>query len=169
MLRCSFKLALFSLLLFFCRQWTHWFFNDPSHFFSKSQSRYYASSTKSKLFSIGKCVHLWVEWLGKRASWAGPEERSNKLQRGARIPGQRRAGQLVVTIKCVCPSFWTDRLSSPHYLTQKDQTTDLCVMKVWPKPHSVLHHLSHNVIEFIAETFMKHISEKSGVLFLRGL
>ena len=39
---------------------------------------------------IGESVHLWVEWLRSEQ-----EERSDKVPRGARMPEQRQAGQLV--------------------------------------------------------------------------
>ena len=50
---------------------------------------------EQKHFLIGDCVHL--RGLNDREAkrWAEPEERSDKHQRGARMPGQRRAGQLV--------------------------------------------------------------------------
>ena len=49
----------------------------------------------------GVCSSLgWV--TGKQERWAEPKERRDKLQRGAQMPGQRRAGQLV--IKCAEPN-----------------------------------------------------------------
>ena len=39
---------------------------------------------------IGESLHLWAEWLRSEQ-----EERSDKVPRGARMPEQRRAGQLV--------------------------------------------------------------------------
>ena len=50
---------------------------------------------EQKKFLIGDCVHLRGLSDRKAKRWAEPEERSDKHQRGARMPGQRRAGQLL--------------------------------------------------------------------------
>ena len=50
---------------------------------------------EQKHFLIGDCVHLRGLSDREVKCWAEPEERSDKLQRGARMPEQRRAGQLV--------------------------------------------------------------------------
>ena len=53
-----------------------------------------------RLLSNGRAifprVHLWLEWSrSEKAERSRPEARSAEVQRGARMPGQRRAGKLV--------------------------------------------------------------------------
>ena len=46
--------------------------------------------------AIFPTVHLWLHWSWReKAEWSLPEARSAEVQRGARMPGQRRAGKLV--------------------------------------------------------------------------
>ena len=51
---------------------------------------------EQKNFLIGDCVHLRRLSDREAKRWAEPEERSDKHQRGARMPEERRAGQLVL-------------------------------------------------------------------------
>ena len=95
MLCWSFTVSSFFLALFLLSVMSTMTFNDPSHFFQK-RKLYYASWTIEKQFSIRECVHLWMEWSGGKLSSAELGEQSDKLQRGARMPGQRRGGQLVL-------------------------------------------------------------------------
>ena len=47
--------------------------------------------------AIFPIVHLWLEWSrSEKAERSLPEARSAEVQRGARMPGQRRAGKLVL-------------------------------------------------------------------------
>ena len=92
MLCWSFTFSSLFLALFFCRWWTQWCSMIGVTFF-KSESCYYASSTKNNFFS-GVCSLL--DWLiGKREGRAELEEWTDKLQHGVQMPRQRRAGQLV--------------------------------------------------------------------------
>ena len=70
-------------------------FNDPSHFFPKVKAVFLqVQRSKSNFLHRGVCSPL-DGVIGRRESSAELGERSDKLQRGARMPGQRQAGQLV--------------------------------------------------------------------------
>ena len=62
---------------------------------------------EQKHFLIEDCVHLRALSDREVKRWAEPEERSDKLQRGARMPGQRRSWPASIWIKyLVFVSWW---------------------------------------------------------------
>ena len=71
-------------------------FNDPSHFSKSESCIMQVQRSKSNFLHRGVCSPL-DGVIGRRESSAELGERSDQLQRGARMPGQRRAGQLVHT------------------------------------------------------------------------
>ena len=82
-------LALVFLALFLLSVMNTMMFNDPSHFFQKRKLLLCKFNDRRAIFFIGECVHLWTEWSGGGWSSAELGERSDKLQHGARMPGQR--------------------------------------------------------------------------------
>ena len=73
-------------------------FNDPSHFSKSESCIMQVQRSKSNFLHRGMCSPL-DGVIGRRESSAEVGERSAKLQRGAEMPGQRWAGQLVYIYK----------------------------------------------------------------------
>ena len=102
MLCCSLSLTVFSLHFFPTWYWTPWCstwvtilpFEIKMASFSKAKADIMQAQRWAIFLQGGVCSSLgWV--IAKRESWAEQEERSGKVQRGARLPEQRRAGQLL--------------------------------------------------------------------------
>ena len=94
MLCWSFKSSSFFLALFLLSVMNTMMFNNPSHFSKSESCIMQVQRSKSNFLHRGVCSPL-DGVIGRRESSAELGERSDKLQRGARMPGQRRAGQLV--------------------------------------------------------------------------
>ena len=102
MLCCSLTLTVCSPLFFPTWYWTPWCstlvtilpFEIKMASFSKAKTAIMQAQRWAIFLHRGVCSSPgWV--IVKRESWAEQEERSDKVQRGARMPEQCRAGQLV--------------------------------------------------------------------------
>ena len=69
----------------FCRHWMNKMMFNPSQFFSQNPKLLFSKFKDGQIFSLGECVHLWVEWSGsEKAERSQRNEATIKLQRGAR-------------------------------------------------------------------------------------
>ena len=110
-------LALFLLLVLNTKM-----FNDPSHFSKSESCIMQVQRSKSNFLHGGVCSPL-DGVIGRRETSKELGERSDKLQRGAPMPGQRRAGQLVYYKHPVQISNEPGLLKKKNYVNKRTCST----------------------------------------------